>query len=161
MDKDCDHDWRDKDWDIDLYMSPHDRVKNKDANPVDPDKYKTKDALARILMHVEGMENMVCELKGKFFQINQTVVSHSSSIKQLEIQIGQISTQLNTRQKAGFPSNLIVNQKNDSQVLDMSLGVVKHSVILWWMQPNLKKKFMNDSNEESQKFQEENKKNWC
>lgn len=35
---------------------------------------------------------MVRELKGDFLQINQTTVPHSASIKQLEMQIGQISS---------------------------------------------------------------------
>lgn len=45
------------------------------------------------------------------------MVTYSASIKKLETQIGKISTQLTTRQKASFPSDTIVNMNKDTQVL--------------------------------------------
>lgn len=82
-------------------------------------KFKAKDVLARILMRVEGMNKMVRELNGEISQINQIVVSHSTSIKQLETQISQISTELNARPKGGLPSDTVVNPKKWCSVLEI------------------------------------------
>ncbi|XP_060212141.1 uncharacterized protein LOC132639732 [Lycium barbarum] len=45
--------------------------------------------------------------------MGQVVSSHSTSIKQLESQLGQISTILNQRQKGTLPSDTVANPSND------------------------------------------------
>ncbi|WMV40994.1 hypothetical protein MTR67_034379 [Solanum verrucosum] len=89
--KDCDDGWRDRDreW--------HDR-----------------DMLARILNKVKGSDKVLKEMKDDISSLNQTITSHSVSIKQLEIQMGQISTNLNPRPKGGLPSDTMVNPKNEA-----------------------------------------------
>lgn len=49
------------------------------------------------------------------------MVSHATSIKKFETQIGKISMQLNARPKGGLPSYKIANPKNDAQVLSRRL----------------------------------------
>lgn len=83
-DRNCDHDWRDKTVSMIIVCPPYDRAKGKDSNSVDPNKFKTEDVLASILIKVEGTEKMFYELKDNILHINQMVVSNSSSIKQLE-----------------------------------------------------------------------------
>lgn len=66
MEPDCYREWREKDRRYDRYVPSHDRSKNKDVNHVDPDKNKTEDVMARILMKLGGTNKMVCELKVYF-----------------------------------------------------------------------------------------------
>lgn len=69
--------------------------------------------LATILSKVEGTGKVMKEMKFDFLALNQTMISHSASIKQLETQMSNISSHLNPRQKDGFPSHMVVNMKND------------------------------------------------
>ena len=68
-------------------------------------------------MGVEGTDKMLREMNCEFSQLNQIVTSHSDTIKQLETQLGQISAQLTARQKAGLPSDTMVNIKNDAHIM--------------------------------------------
>lgn len=78
---------------------------------MDPKKFKTKDDLTQILMHVKGTDKMLKEIKSDFYQLNQMVTSHSVSIKHLDTPVGLISTQLNARPKGGLPNDTVVNPK--------------------------------------------------
>lgn len=69
--------------DYDCYVPPYDRAKAKESNVIKPKKFNTEDVLALILIRVEGTDKMVRDLKGDFFVLSQTEVSHSASIKKL------------------------------------------------------------------------------
>lgn len=58
--------------------------------------------LACILNKVEGLDKVLKQKKDDVSSLNQTITSHSISIKQLEAQIGQVSTYLNLRPKGGL-----------------------------------------------------------
>ncbi|XP_016567455.1 uncharacterized protein LOC107865783 [Capsicum annuum] len=98
-------------------MPPYNWAKGKELSSINPNKLKNEDVLARILIGVEGTDNMVREMKGEFSQLNQMVTSYSASIKQLETQLGQILAQLNVRPKGGLPSETIINLKNDAHIM--------------------------------------------
>ncbi|KAG5629985.1 hypothetical protein H5410_001702, partial [Solanum commersonii] len=81
---------------------------------VDLENLHTEDMLARILNKVEGSDKELKEMKDVVSTMNQTVTSHSVSIKQMETQMGQMSTHLNPRPKGGLLSDTMVNPKNES-----------------------------------------------
>lgn len=97
-DRDRDWYWRDKDRNYEWYLYPHDRVKGKESSFIDLDKFKTQGVLPCILIHVDGPNKMVRDLKSDFSQLNKMVISHSAFINQLKNQVGQISAQLDERQ---------------------------------------------------------------
>lgn len=61
---------RDNDRDHDRCIHPYDRSKNEESSPINPEKFKSEDVLAFILMHVEETDKIVRELKNDFSQLN-------------------------------------------------------------------------------------------
>uniref|UniRef100_M1D9B4 Integrase core domain containing protein n=1 Tax=Solanum tuberosum TaxID=4113 RepID=M1D9B4_SOLTU len=95
------------------YVPPHERQKPKESR-VDPKNFRTEDMLARILNKVEGSDKVLKKMKDDVSSLNETIISHSVSIKQLETQMSQILAHLNPRPKGGLPSDTMVNPKNES-----------------------------------------------
>ncbi|WMV37774.1 hypothetical protein MTR67_031159, partial [Solanum verrucosum] len=99
--------WKEIEGEKDMYVPPHKRQKPKDT-----EGGRTKDMLSRILNKVEGSDKVLKEMKKDVSTLNQTMTYHSVFIKQLEIQMAQISSHLNPRQKGGLPSDTMANPKN-------------------------------------------------
>ncbi|XP_059280959.1 uncharacterized protein LOC132034581 [Lycium ferocissimum] len=69
--------------------------------------------LSRVLKNVESTDSFCKETRDEMKSLGQVVGSHSTSIKQLESQLGQISATLNQRKKGTLPSDTVANPKND------------------------------------------------
>uniref|UniRef100_M1DZT7 Integrase core domain containing protein n=1 Tax=Solanum tuberosum TaxID=4113 RepID=M1DZT7_SOLTU len=94
--KDRDREWRDrnpnsKDGEKDRYVPLHGRQK---PNNLEGDR--SKNMLSRILNKVEGPDKLLKGMKEDVSTLSLTVTSHSDSMKQLETQMGLISSQSET-----------------------------------------------------------------
>ncbi|XP_009622671.1 uncharacterized protein [Nicotiana tomentosiformis] len=63
-------------------------------------------------------------------EMNQVVASHTTSIKQIETQLGQISSQLNVRPQGSFPSDTIPNPKRDEGIKQVFVIFTRRSKII-------------------------------
>ena len=61
----------------------------------------------------EHIKELRCDLEG----IGQKVVKHAISIKQIELQMAQLSAIMNTRQPGTLPSNTVQNPKKDAHCM--------------------------------------------
>ena len=91
--RDRDRDWRDRHatWkerkgERDRYVPPHEHQMPKES-----EGGHIKYMLSRILNKVEGSDKLLKEIKDNVSTLNQTVTTHSVSIKQFETQMGLIS----------------------------------------------------------------------
>jgi len=78
---------------------------------------KLEDKLAKVLQKVESTDVGVKEMKGDFSSMSQLVDSHTTSIKKIEQQLGQLSTSLNQRKNVSLHSDIIQNPKKDEHCI--------------------------------------------
>ena len=77
----------DRDW----YIFLHDHQMSIDPSS-NSESARTKDILSQIFSKVEGSDIVLQEFKIDFSSLTQVVASHTTSIKHLETQMGQMST---------------------------------------------------------------------
>ena len=96
---DRDTNWRDSE--RDEYVLLYDSQVQREQS-VSPESCRTKDMLTRILIKVERSDMVLQELKTGLFTLSQVMTSHSTSIEQLESQMGRMSAhffQANTKKE--------------------------------------------------------------
>ncbi|XP_015162309.1 uncharacterized protein [Solanum tuberosum] len=92
-----------------VYVPP----RNRDRASGSSSGSKLEDMLAKVLQKVESTDVGVSEMKGDFSSMSQLVDSHTTSIKQIEQQLGQLSASLNQRKNGSLPNDTIQNPKKD------------------------------------------------
>jgi len=83
----------------------------------DQESARTKELLAKILDKVEKSDMMLHEMKSDLSSFTNTIISHSSSIKLLEEQMGHIANILYCNSKKVLVFHGAVYSKSDPQLL--------------------------------------------
>lgn len=73
--------------------------------------------MTKLLKGVEATNTGVTEVKNNLSSINQLVDSYSTSIKQLEQQMSQLSAAFNQRKVGTLPSDTVQNPRKDGSCL--------------------------------------------
>uniref|UniRef100_M1DN90 Integrase core domain containing protein n=1 Tax=Solanum tuberosum TaxID=4113 RepID=M1DN90_SOLTU len=73
--------------------------------------------LAKVLQKVESSDVGVNEMKGDLSSMSELVDLYTTSIKQIEQQLGQLSASLNQRKNGSLPSDTIQNPKKDGHCI--------------------------------------------
>lgn len=76
-----------------------------------------EDMLVKVLQRVESTNSGVKKMKGDLSNMSQIVDSHSTFIKQLEHQMGKLSTTLDKRKNGTLPSDTIKNLRKDGHCM--------------------------------------------
>ena len=74
---------------------------------------RVEDMLHKMMRRFNARNENIKELRGDLASIGKKVDTHAISIKQIELQVAQLSATVNTRQPGTLPSNTFQNPKND------------------------------------------------
>ena len=74
---------------------------------------RVEDMLHKMMRRFNASDEHIKELICDLASIGQKLDTHAISIKQIELQMAQLSTIVNTRQPGTLPSNTVQNPKND------------------------------------------------
>ena len=78
---------------------------------------QVEDMLHKMMRRFDANDEHIKELTGDLASIGQKFDTHAISIKQIELQVAQLSTTVNTRQPGTLPSNIVQNPKNDGHCM--------------------------------------------
>ena len=70
-----------------------------------------EDMLYKMMRRFDANDEHIKELRGDLASIRQKVDTHAILIKQIELQMAQLSATVNTRQPGTLPSNSVQNLK--------------------------------------------------
>ena len=73
-----------------------------------------------MMMRFDANDEHIKELRSDLAGIRQKVNTHGISIKQIELQIAQLSATMNTRQPVTFSTNTMKNLKNDAHCMEIT-----------------------------------------
>ena len=85
---------------------------------------RVEDMLHKMRRRFDASDEHIKELRCDLASIGQKVDTHAMSIKQIELQVAQLSATVNTRQRALFLATLSKIQKMMDTVWQSLLGVV-------------------------------------
>ena len=111
-------------------MSPFSLLKNREVNPRDGGDSisRVEDMLHKMMMRFDASNEHTKELRNDLVGIGKKVDTHAISIKQLELQLAQLSATVNTRQPGTLPSNTVQNPKNDGHCMAITTRGGKQTI---------------------------------
>ena len=89
---------------------------------------RVEDMLHKMMRRFDASDEHNIELRDNLAGIVQNVDTHAISIKQLELQLAQLSATVNTRQSGTLPSNTVHNSKNYVHCMAITTRGVKQTI---------------------------------
>ena len=81
---------------------------------------RVEDMLHKIMRRFDASDKHIKELRSDLAGIGKKFDTHTISIKQIELQMAQLSTTMNTRQPVTFSTNIMKNTKNDAHCMEIT-----------------------------------------
>ena len=105
---------------------PYVPCQNCDVTPRDggDSMARVEDMLHKMIRRFDASDEHIKELRSDLVGIGQKVDTHAIFIKQIELQVAQLSATLNTRQTGTLPSNTVPNPKNGAHCMAITNLVV-------------------------------------
>ena len=87
-----------------------------------------EDMLHKMMRRFDASDEHIKELRSDLAGIGQKVDTHAISIKQIELQMAQLSATVNARQPGTLPSNSVQNPKNDAHCMAITTRGGKQTI---------------------------------
>ena len=84
--------------------------------------------LHKMMRRFNANDEHIKELRSDLVGIGHKVNTHAISIKQIELQMAQLSATVNTRQPGTLPSNTVQNSKNDAHCMAITTRGGKQTI---------------------------------
>ena len=84
--------------------------------------------LHKMIRRLDANDEHIKELRSDLTGIGQKIDTHAISIKQIELQIAQLSVTVSTRQPGTLPSNTVQNPKNDAHCMAITTRGGKQTI---------------------------------
>ena len=89
---------------------------------------RVEDMLQKMMRRVDASDENVKKMSGDLDNIWQKVDAHVVLIKHLELQMTQLSTNVNPRLPGTLPRNTIQNPENDGHCMEVNTRVGKQTI---------------------------------
>ena len=89
---------------------------------------RVEDMLHRMMRRFDANNEHNKNLRNDLVGIGQKVDTPAISIKQIELQMAQLSATVNTRQPDTLPSNIVQNPKNDAHCMTITTRGGKQTI---------------------------------
>ncbi|TMW82755.1 hypothetical protein EJD97_005032, partial [Solanum chilense] len=89
---------------------------------------RVEDMLHKMMRRLDASDEQIKELRCDLACFGEKVDTHAISIKQIELQMDQLSAIVNTRQPGTRPRNTVQNQKNDAPCLTITTRGCKQTI---------------------------------
>ena len=101
---------------------PYVPSQNREVTPRDggDSMARVEDMLHKMMRRFDANDEHIKELRSDLAGIGQKVDAHAISIKQIELQMAQLSATVNTRQPGTLPSNTVQNLINDAHCIEIT-----------------------------------------
>ena len=89
---------------------------------------RVEDMLQKMMRRFDASDEHIKQLRCDLASIRQKVDTHAISIKQIKLQMAQLSATVNTRQPGTLPSNTVQNPKNDAHRMAITTRSGKQTI---------------------------------